>query len=157
MKFESRGIVLDIRIITVADFSACAETLVAAFKEEPWNENWTLESANTRIDEMMASRMSRGYIIRDDDTVVAMCIGRVMTYMDFKELFIDEFSVHPRYQGQGLGSRLMEFAKSELQKEGIYAMVLNTEKDYPAVKFYEKNGFKILDKLVFMASSFEHE
>ena len=146
---------LDIRIIRTIDFPACAETLVAAFKAEPWNENWTFENANTRIDEMMASKMSRGYVICDGNTIAAMCIGRVMTYLDFKELFIDEFSVHPNYQGLGLGSRLLEFVKGELQKEGISGMVLNTKKGYPAVKFYEKNGFKAVESLVFMSSSFK--
>lgn len=148
---------LDIRIMTATDFSACGKTLMTAFKEEPWNENWTFENANTRIDELMASRMSRGYVICDGDTIVSMCIGRIMTYLNSKELFIDEFSVHPEYQGQGLGGMLLEFAKGELQKEGVYGMVLNTEKGYPSVKFYEKNGFKIAESILMMYSSFKPE
>jgi len=35
-------------------------------------------------------------------------------------------------------------------RDDIGNMVLNTEKSYPAVKFYEKNGFKIKDSIVFM-------
>jgi len=83
-----------------------------------------------------------------------MCIGRIMTYLDFKELFIDEFSVHPDYQGQGLGGRLLDYVKGELHKEGIGTMLLNTERGYPAEKFYEKNGFKTDDGLIFMLCKF---
>ena len=104
--------------------------------------------------EMMASRMSRGYVICDGDTIVSMCIGRIMTYLDFKELFIDEFSVHPAYQKQGLGGKLLSFAKEALQQEGVFDMVLNTERGYPAVQFYEKNGFKTLEKIVMMYCTF---
>jgi len=144
-------------MITEDDFSDCAKTLVAAFKEEPWNESWSFENAYTRITEMMESRMSRGYVIGDGGTIVAMCIGRIMTYLDFKELFIDEFSVHPQYQGEGLGSKLLAFVKSALHKEGVYGMVLNTEKGYPSVKFYEKNGFKLVESIAFMSASFKLE
>ena len=142
------------RIIQPTDYPACAHTLIAAFKEAPWNENWTFESAHTRIAEMMASPMSRGYVIWDEGTIVAMCIGRIMTYLDFKELFVDELSVHPSYQKQGLGGKLLAFAKEALQAEGVFDMVLNTEKGSPAVKFYEKNGFNPLDKIVMMHCNF---
>ena len=136
------------------DFEKCAYELMEAFKEEPWNDNWTFQQAYTRIDEMMSARVSRGYVAYDGDRVVSMLCGRIMTYLDFKELWIDEFSVHPSYQRQGVGSKMMNFIREELKKENekISFLALNTEKGYPSVKFYESNGFKIHDSLVFMAA-----
>jgi len=139
-----------IREINKTDYDMCAKSLVETFGKEPWCEHWTYQQAFERIDEMMASRMSRGYVIADADTVVGMCIGRIMTYMDFKEFFIDEFSVNPSVQGQGLGSRLIEHIDLQLKKENVGNMSLNTEEDKPSVKFYEKNGFKIKRQIVFM-------
>ena len=112
------------------DFEKCASTLIEAFKEEPWNENWTYEQAYTRIDEIMSARVSRGYVIYDGDTVVSMLCGRIMTYMGFKELWVDEFSVHPDYQRQGIGTKMIEFVRTQLKKETekISYIVLNTEK-----------------------------
>jgi len=136
--------------MTDADTPSCVKGLIETFKEAPWNENWTYEEASMRIDELMASRMSRGYVIVADDEVVGMCIGRIMTYTGFRELWIDEFSVNPRYQNQSLGSKLLEFVKEELEKESISQMCLTTIKGYPSVKFYEKNGFKLSETVVFM-------
>jgi len=141
---------LEFRVIKTTDFESCAKSLMATFKEEPWNEKWTYDQAFARIDEMMASRMSRGYVVVDSDTVVGMCIGRIMTYMDFKELWVDEFSVNPTHQGQAVGSRLIAFATDELKKENVSNMALTTEREYPAVKFYEKNGFRVNESIVFM-------
>jgi len=138
------------RVITDADIPSCANGLIEAFKQEPWNENWTYEEASMRIDELMASRMSRGYVIVDNDRVVGMCIGRIMTYTGFRELWIDEFSIHPSYQNQNLGTKLLDFVKIELEKENIKTMCLTTIKGYPSVKFYEKNGFKLSETVVFM-------
>ena len=117
-------------IIKQSDIENCALTLMNAFKEEPWNENWTLEQAYTRIDEIMSARVSRGYVIYDGDTVVSMLCGRIMTSLGFKELWVDEFSVHPNYQRQGIGTKMIEFVRTQLKKETekISYIVLNTEK-----------------------------
>ncbi|MGM9969291.1 MAG: GNAT family N-acetyltransferase [Anaeroplasma sp.] len=143
---------MEYKIMEQSDIKACALTLMKAFKEEPWYEKWTFEQAYTRIDEIMSSRVSRGYVIYDGDVVVSMLSGRIMTYLGFKELWIDEFSVNPEYQRQGFGTKMIKFVRSELkkEKEKISYLVLNTERGYPSVKFYEANGFKTNDSLVFM-------
>lgn len=134
------------------DYESCAYELVEAFKGEPWYEEWSLQQAYIRIEEIMSSRVSRGYVIYDGDSVVSMACGRIMTYLDRKELWIDEFSVHPDYQGKGVGSAMLDYIRSEVKKEKeIIAYIgLHTEKGFPAVKFYEKNGFEVSDNNVCM-------
>ena len=107
----------------------------------------------------MSARVSRGYVIYDGDTVAAMACGRIMTYIDFKELWIDELSVNPLYQGKGVGSKLMEFIRSELKKEKskISYLALNTERDYPCIKFYENNGFKASETNVVMFANVDYK
>lgn len=134
--------------------SMCADTLIKAFKEQPWNEDWTFEQAYTRLDELMSARVSRGYIVldREEKTVVGMVIGRIMTYMSKKELWLDEVSIHPNYQRKGIGTRMIEYVKRELkeEKEEISNIVLTTMRGYPSVGFYEKNGFHTDENVIFM-------
>lgn len=146
------------KIMKEEDFEKCAYELIEVFKEEPWNEEWTFDEAYTRIDEIMSARVSRGYVIYDGDTVVAMACGRIMTYVGFKELWIDELSVNPLYQGKGVGSKLIKFIRNELKKESkkITYLALNTELDYPCVDFYERNGFKTSQTNVVMFSSVDY-
>ena len=141
------------RPMTPADFPACAEELIAAFGEAPWSEVWTYDQAHTRIDELMSARVSRGYVCMDGGKCVSMLCGRIMTYQDKKQFWIDEFSVHPAYQRQGVGSRMLAFLREKLQKEPqtIHYMALNTERGFPSVAFYEKNGFVQLESDVCMA------
>ena len=152
---EEAAMSLIFRTMTPEDFPACALELMAAFGEAPWNEVWTYEQAHTRIDEMMSGRVSRGYVCMDGDVCVSMLCGRIMTYQDWKQLFIDEFSVHPDYQRQGIGSRMMAFVREELKKEpfAMSYLCLNTEKGFPSVKFYEHNGFWPLDNNLCMGAS----
>jgi len=139
-----------IRKINETDYAMCAKSLVETFSKEPWCENWTHQQAFERIEELMASRMSRGYVAEYEGAVVGMCIGRVMTYTNFKELWVDEFSINPSVQGLGVGSNLIQHVKLALEKEDVGNMALTTQRNSPAVKFYEKNGFKVEDSIVFM-------
>ena len=141
------------RPMTAADFPACALELIAAFAAEPWCETWTHQQAFERIDEIMSARVSRGYVCMDGDRCVSMLCGRIMTYQDKKLFYIDEFSVHPDLQRQGIGSRMLAFLRSELQKEPtlISHISLITERGFPSVMFYEKNGFVELQNELTMA------
>ena len=49
---------------------------------------------------------------------------------------------------------MMDYVREQLKNEPekISYIVLNTEKGYPSVKFYEANGFKADDSLLFMAA-----
>ncbi len=134
---------LNFRPMLPSDFPACARELIAAFAGEPWNEVWTYEQAFERIDEIMSARVSRGFVCMDGEECISMLCGRIMTYQDRKMLWIDEFSVHPAYQRQGVGSRMLAFLRQELQMEPkpINHMALITERGFPSVAFYEKNGF----------------
>ena len=144
---------LRFRPLSPDDFLACSVELIAAVREAPWDEVWTYEQAFTRIDELMSARVSRGFVCMDGDKCVSMLCGRIMTYQDKKQFWIDEFSVHPDWQRRGVGSRMLAFLRAELQRETppIDYMALNTERGFPSVAFYEKNGFIQLDSDVCIA------
>lgn len=141
---------LILRKMTPADLDGSAKELMAAFKEAPWNENWTYQQAYNRLAEIMAAPVSRGFVAVEGETVVAMSCGRIMTYLDKKLLFLDEFSVHPAYQGQYCGRKLMDFVKEEMAKENIHDFSLITNRGFPCVKFYENNGFTLDEKSIIL-------
>ena len=53
------------------------------------------------------------------------------------ELYVDFF-----FQGQGVGSQLMEFAKSNFPVEYLWAIEKNTD----AIRFYLRHGFCLTDQ-----------
>ena len=56
--------------------------------------------------------------------------------------YIQDVIVYPEYQGQGIGTRMMEMAIKKLKENKIYAIsVLFDEK---LTKFYKKFGFHIM-------------
>ncbi len=62
-------------------------------------------------------------------------------------LFIHIFVVHPNYQRQGIGSKMLSFSKQYAKKDGVKAIRLYVyEKNYVAIKSYEKSGFIYIGK-----------
>jgi ribosomal protein S18 acetylase RimI-like enzyme len=61
----------------------------------------------------------------------------------FNENWVNQLYVHTKYQGIGLGNRLLNLAKQ--QSEGrlfLYTFEVNKK----AQKFYERNGFRIIGR-----------
>lgn len=54
----------------------------------------------------------------------------------------------PICQGQGVGSRLMDALKDNLKQKGVTGLMLSCGADNEgAVRFYKKNGFKVISTL----------
>ncbi|NUJ97374.1 GNAT family N-acetyltransferase [Candidatus Gracilibacteria bacterium] len=77
-------------------------------------------------------------------------VGSVRGLLDYKFLRggsiggrIEEVSVNPKYQGNGLGSLLMQYVLEYLNGEGCYKIELAC--DQKLAPFYEKFGFQGLE------------
>ncbi len=58
-----------------------------------------------------------------------------------KELYIYDIAVHPEYQKQGIGTRLIESLKAEAKLRGISTIFVEAESnDVDAVSFYRRIG-----------------
>lgn len=68
------------------------------------------------------------------------------------DLFIDTFSKEPWNDEYDSRDQVKAFFINHIEKllldENVQGMILNTEKDYPSCKFYEKNGFRPLGNLI---------
>ena len=56
----------------------------------------------------------------------------------FLVVYYPHLLVHPDYQGQGIGKRIMEILKKRYEAMHMHMLVADRE----AIKFYEKCGFK---------------
>lgn len=81
-------------------------------------------------------------------------ILRTVKLMRVREVEPDEFyiftlSVRPEHQDQGIGSRLLEHAEVRTRSAGLENVSLGVTTDNePAIHFYEKHGFRIVDTVV---------
>ena len=67
-----------------------------------------------------------------------------------KEFFVDEFFVETGRQGNGIGTKTVDFLVDILREEGYVRLTLLTNKNIPAETFYLKNGFYSNEKRTVM-------
>ena len=96
----------------------------------------------------MANNYFLGYVLKGQTGIAALCIGMKKPWIQGTEYYIDQFCVKPALQGGGIGSGFLKSIEAEMRKEGINAIILNTERGFPSEKFYLKNGFKPLEGLI---------
>jgi len=73
------------------------------------------------------------------------------------ELYIDCFAVLPKYQGKGIGTKLLEFLIEEYvnQRNQILGLLVETE-NTNAQKLYSKVGFKPVGNKILMSKKMIH-
>ncbi|MGH2517236.1 MAG: GNAT family N-acetyltransferase, partial [Ktedonobacterales bacterium] len=92
-----------------------------------------------------ASLIERGVVsvLPDDEGVRGVL---VMELVD-GALFIENVAVHPRYQGHGLGRRLMAYAEARARTRGSNEIRLYTnERMTENLAFYARLGFEEVDR-----------
>ena len=61
----------------------------------------------------------------------------------FQNHYIDQFYVKTDWQGKGTGSLFLKLIESEIRTEKMNAIILNTEKGFPAENFLPEKRFQI--------------
>ena len=127
----------------------CAHLLASAFNAEPWNANYTFDTAKKELAWTLDVPGFVGLVALDEG-VVAFAVGYI-EQDDEREIFcLKTLCVRPDAQGKGVGSRLMQRLKEKLEKMGVNLIYLTTHKGTPAESFYKKIGYKVSDEDVVM-------
>ncbi|NYB51776.1 MAG: GNAT family N-acetyltransferase [Methanobacteriaceae archaeon] len=124
------------------DFDESAELFKKVFNAGPWYDNWrSLDEVRNYLGELASNPVFEGFIVQENSHIIAACMGRRRSWWNGKEFFVDEFLVENDMQGEGIGTKLMNFVSQSLLKEGYTRIILFTNKGIPAEIFYLKNGF----------------
>jgi aminoglycoside 6'-N-acetyltransferase I len=130
----------------------CVDLFINTFSKEPWNDEY--ESRNqvvTFFENHMRNTYFCGYVGLLNDKIVALSVGMQKPWIKGMEYYIDEFCVSYELQGKGIGSSFLVEIEKDINQAGMNAIILNTEKDFPSEKFYVRNGFEVLSKLIVLA------
>lgn len=142
---------LIIREIEKDMIDKCVDLFIETFTKEPWNDVYeSKEQVVNFFNNHFNNNYFIGYVAMLDDKVVALSMGMKKPWIKGIEYYIDQFCVSYEMQGKGIGSFFIKEIEEDIKKQGMNGIILNTEKGYPSQKFYEKNGFEVIDDLIIL-------
>lgn len=138
----------------VSMLDECIHLYQKVFAKAPWFENNDRMSIEQLFMNFHKNNAFIGYVARSGEDIVAVSIGLAKPYIKGLEYYIDQFFVDYELQGKGIGSLFLNEIKKDLIMKNIRAIMLLTEKQYPAFNFYIKNGFSNFEDMRFLGIGF---
>jgi GNAT superfamily N-acetyltransferase len=148
--YANRGGNLLIRPYEKEDLSDCVQILMAAYNSEPWRNHWTEETGSRYLKEYADAAHFLGWIAMHEGRPAGALFGHRKVWWTQDELFVDELFVHPDFQGKGHGKRLLQVAEAYCMDNGLAGVTLLTDRNMPALAFYQQNGYSAADHVIFM-------
>ncbi len=151
-EIDSGNISLELRKFSIEDTDECAELFMKVFSDDPWYDDWlTFEQTRYYLEELIRNPVFEGFIAYEDSkNIAAVCLGHKKSWWMGKEFIIDEFYVKNNNQGKGIGTILLDYIADYLTVEDYKRLILTTNKNIPAEKFYNKNEFYINQNRIVM-------
>ncbi len=139
--------------IVSEEFAEYARLYVDVFNAEPWNDEWTEDTALRRLQDIYSSPGFVGCKYLDDGTVKAAVFGNCEQWYKGMHYNLKEMFVSTELQGRGVGSRLLEHLEARLKDLNVNAIYLFTSKGNLTDRFYRKNGFNEFESMAMMGKS----
>ena len=150
--------ITDMELSHVAEY---ADLFVSVFNAEPWNDSWTKETAQTRIENMMKTGTFIGKALYADNDLKGIIWGQKEQYYNGTHFQIQEFCVKTSEQNKGYGNTLLKALEKTLSEIGVKNIYLITSKGEKTTEgYYAKRGFSTSGNMILMTnhsfmSSFE--
>ncbi|MCC5621812.1 GNAT family N-acetyltransferase [Nostoc sp. CHAB 5715] len=143
----------EIQTFTTEYLDKCAHLYIEVFNGEPWNEEWTFETAKARLFEILNTPGFVGFVFKQDE-LLGFVAGYCKQGQKSKSFYLEEICVRPNKQRQGIGTRLLNQLMDTLTAMEVTGVYLLTKKDGQAEAFYTKHGYQRSQHLIFMAKRF---
>lgn len=137
--------------IDISFLNDLVEVFIEAFNSEPWNDEWTIDSASKRLQQMIRCDGFYGLAAYSEDKLVGLILGNCEYYYDGIDFVVKEFCVDKNKKGKGIGSILLDEFTNRLKDTEIRRIILNTCKGEATEGFYIRKGFNTIEDMICMS------
>ncbi|YAF94060.1 MAG: GNAT family N-acetyltransferase [Nodularia sp. CChRGM 3473] len=141
----------NILAFTTEHLDECAQLAVEVFNGEPMNQQWTMETARIRLQEILNTPGFVGFIWRKK-AILGFVVGNCEQWENTLRFELKTICVRPDKQAQGIGTNLLHQLVDTLLTFHVSSVYLLTLKEGLAEAFYTKNGFHKSHRVVFMSN-----
>jgi aminoglycoside 6'-N-acetyltransferase I len=130
--------------------SKCASLLVEVYNAEPWNDNWSQETAMKKLQYAFDCPNFVGFVAMQGEKLVGCLVGNIEPNYDSKYLYLRDMFVSVQSQRMGIGTQLLAAMKTDLKAKNIRDCIFFTSQKFYTFDFYKKNGFELMGDMAMM-------
>jgi GNAT superfamily N-acetyltransferase len=121
------------------------QTFAKILSDEQINYMLNMMYSTASIAEQVNQKGHQFILAKDELGYVGYCSYEV-NYKEKPDTKIHKIYVLPSLQGKGVGKTLINESVKQALRANNIALILNVNRDNPAIQFYQKFGFEIIDK-----------
>lgn len=141
---------MNIQELSMEHIEDIKKLMLDVFSGNPWNDRWTDERLHAYIFELIGSNNSLSFGIYQDDALMGMALGRIKSWYEGDEYWIEEFGIHPEMQQHGIGSKFMDEIEKKLMKKTSLILYFLRKGKYRHIIFIRKGVLKKKKNLFFL-------
>jgi len=126
---------------TNRDIKEIAKLMLEEFAKPPFNEKASIKAVLKSLKFYL--KIGMPYIAIADKKIVGVVIFKVEQYWEGQVIIIEDLAVKEIFKKQGIGKMLIGEVEAYAKKNKIKAICFSTDNNPPAVKFYQRQGYKI--------------
>ncbi len=139
---------MNIRKATKKDFKGIGKIIKEEFSKPPYKEKWTYDELDKTLKGYF--KIGYAYVAIIDKEIVGAIIIREEFYVGGRYIIIEELVVSSKFQGKGIGKKLVEKVESITKIKKIHTIYLSAHRKSKAFKFYNKLGYKESKQMAIM-------
>ena len=137
-----------IKEMDAVSIEICANVYQSAYKNEPWNEKYSIVEITDYISRFANSETKRAYMLLLNEEIIGIALGLIIPCIDSDYFRLEDICLSPKYQRNGFGSQFIKLISDCVSSENCDSILLGTQRGYPAHRFYLKNDFQEIDSVL---------
>ena len=95
---------IDIKQMDSALIEKCAYLYQSAYKNEPWNEEYSIVEITDYLSRFLNSGTKRAYALVLDEEIIGIALGLIVPCVGSDYFRLEDICLSPQYQRKGFGS-----------------------------------------------------
>ncbi len=123
-----------------------AKLMLEEFKKPPFNEKVSLNAVLKSL--TFYFKIGNIYVALEKDKTIGVLVFKIEQYWEGAVLIIEDLAVKEEFKRKGVGKMLMNYVEVYAKRNRLKRIIFKTNKKAPAIKFYEKIGYKARKDIV---------
>ena len=130
------------------DLREIAKLMLEEFRKPPFNEKASINAVLKSLNFYFKIGEINVAII--DNKIVGVIIFKIEQYWEGSVIIIEDLTVKEEFKKQGIRKILIDYVESYAKKNKLKRILFKTHGKSSAVKFYQKQGYKIRKEFISM-------